>query len=137
MENALNIVKQIINTNIALVKKADPKKVKNIESFFEQVSQIPLIKLYTVEGKKDITNIIYNTDSDFQSEVLEFLLRIKPEVSLVENFETVCKNFLEEDIILDIIYDDKQDTKEFSKIRPDNISKCYVLNLILAYNTAI
>lgn len=138
MENCFKTVKDIITMNIEVIKKIDPKKSKNIESFFEQVAQIPLIKLYTKEGIQDVEDILYNTDGDFQSEVLEFLLRIKPDISTIDDFEYLCQSFLEDDNILNKMYvsNDNKDG-EFTKIHKDNVKNYYVLNLILAYNTAI
>ena len=138
MENCFKTVKDIININIDVIKKSNPKKTKNIESFFEHVAQIPLIKVYTKEGIKVIEDILYETDADFQSEVLEFLLRIKPDITTVENFETLCYNFMGDDTIIDKIYNSNNNKDgEFTKMSKDNVKNYYVLNIILAYNTTI
>lgn len=135
----LRNVKSIVETNITLIKKTDPKAASNIETFFNWVTGIPLIKLYTEEGKKEIEDKIYNTTGEYQIEVTEFLLRMKPIISNMEELNDVCYNFLLEDVILDKPYDTTNADNEFTKleISREKMSKYYLLNVILAYNTSI
>ncbi len=144
MENTLRTVKNIINGNIDLLKKADVKSVKNIEDFFNFTTTIPLVMLYTEEGVKIIESKLFDTSAEYQNEVIEFMLRIKPEVVTIDNFEEICSRFLQEDIIINKLYtpNDKQakeetEDKEFTKLDSNLVGKYYLLNLILAYNTAI
>lgn len=144
MENTLRTVKNIINGNIDLLKKADVKSVKNIEDFFNFTTTIPLVMLYTEEGVKIIESKLFDTSAEYQNEVIELMLRIKPEVVTIDNFEEICSRFLQEDIIINKLYtpNDKQakeetEDKEFTKLDSNLVGKYYLLNLILAYNTAI
>lgn len=145
MENSLKEVKSIIRSNIEVLKKAKPTSVKNIEDFFEFTSGLPLVTLYTKEGIFKIEEKLYNTSAEYQSEVIEFILRIKPSVMVIENVNDICRMFLQKDIILDKIYTntDKEsvnkdeDENELNKLDIDKIEDYYLLNLILAYNTVI
>ena len=143
MENVLRNVKSIIESNIALLKKAEIKSVKNIEDFFEFGTSIPLSMLYTEEGLKTIEDKLFNTAPEYQNEVIEFLLRIKPDIVTIRDFTAICSLYLNGDIIIDKLYNktdakqnDGDDEREFTKLDYE-IDNLYVLNLILAYNTAI
>lgn len=128
-------IKNHITALVSLLEKTKSGSTKNIQTWLDTVSAIPLIKLYTEEGLEEINNSIYNVSETNQSDVLEFLLRLKPSITGIESFNQACYNFIKEDIIIKKFYDNG----EFNKldIKQDSMDKYYVLNLILAYNTAI
>ena len=69
---------------------------------------------------------------------MEFLLRLKPHITIDEKFEYECLKFVNDDKILDTIVNNK-DISQFKKldIKKEDISKYYILNLILVYNSTI
>lgn len=128
-------IKNHITALVGLLEKTKSGSTKNIQTWLDTVSAIPLIKLYTVEGLEEINKSIYDVSENNQSDVLEFLLRLKPSITGIESFNQTCYNFIKEDTVIQKFYD----SGEFNKldIKQDSMDKYYVLNLILAYNTAI
>lgn len=128
-------IKNHITALISLLEKTKTGSSKNIQNWLDTVSGIPLIKLYTVEGMKVVEDSIYDVSENSQSDVLEFLLRLKPSICGDETFNQTCYNFIKEDKVIKKFYDGG----EFNQIeiKEDSMDKYYVLNLILAYNTAI
>lgn len=134
MNTFLDIKNHIIAL-VGLLEKTKSGSSKNIQTWLDTVGSIPLIKLYTVEGMEMVEKSIYDVTENTQSDVLEFLLRLKPLVCGNETFNQTCYNFIKEDKVIQKFYDGG----EFNQleIKQDSMDKYYVLNLILAYNTAI
>lgn len=133
--NALEEAKKVINNNLELLKQAKNDNVKDIENFFREIETIPLIKLYTNEGLDEIQKLIFENEKEsFQNNVIEFLLRLKPTIENIPEFNNMCYCFTKKDAILDNAY-----STEFKKIEinKENISEYYLFNIILVYNTVI
>lgn len=133
--NALEEAKKIIISNIKLLENAKNDNFKDIDNFLKEIETIPLIKLYTDEGVEDIKILIFeNEKENYQHNVVEFLLRLKPLIENIPDFNNMCFNFTKKDAILDDVY-----STEFKKIHisMENISHYYIFNFILVYNTVI
>lgn len=133
---SLILAKKIITNNINLIKKTSNSESKAIDEFLDSVSEIPLIKLFTKEGLEDVTSLVSGPNTESQANVIEFFLRIKPQIDSIPGFNELCLEFNQElEIIKKLYGTDSQFTK--LDINKDNIKKYYILNLILAYNTVV
>lgn len=140
--NPLVEVKKIIVKHLNLLDKNNDKvKTFGIMDFFDECEKIPLIGLYSKETEKRVIGIIDNLtlrNPAAQSNIIEFLLRIKHETDIVENFIDACLSygFASRISILNEVCNAQYTALNLEvNWGHKGIQEFYVLNIILAYNS--